>query len=58
MFDYKKALAESDAAFWRFNAIRAEYRAGNVDDDTFLTARAEYEEAKEAFDLAFALEAA
>jgi len=47
---YEAACAKANAAYQTFDAIRTAYRAGTVDDDTFLAARAVHEAAKAEYD--------
>jgi len=52
--DYQAALLAHDAAFAKYRVVRDAYRARTVGDAEFLAARAEYDAATEAFDVAFA----
>jgi hypothetical protein len=55
--EYAKALEDHSAAFRKFDAVRADYRARKVGDDEFLAAKKEYDAATAAYDAAYAKEA-
>lgn len=55
--EYEAARKAHDEAFEAFAPIRDAYRAGEIDDEAFLAARAAYDEATAAFDRAFEKEA-
>lgn len=55
--EYAEALAAHDAAFSKFDAVRAAYRARKVDDAEFLISKKEYDAATKVYDAAFAQEA-
>ena len=56
--EYAAALAAHNAAFAKFDAVRTAYRAQKVGDAEFLTAKKEYDAATNAYDAAYAKEAA
>jgi hypothetical protein len=56
--EYAAALEAHNVAFRKFDAVRTAYRACKVGDAEFLAAKKEYDAATEAFDAAYAKEAA
>lgn len=54
--EYKTAIEKNDKAIAVFKAVQAAFRAGTVDADTFLAAKAEHEKAMAEFDAAYAKE--
>lgn len=56
--EYAEALAAHDAAFSKFDAVRAAYRARKVDDAAFLISKKEYDAATKEYDAAYTKEAA
>jgi hypothetical protein len=57
--DYKAALLAHSAAFATYRVVRDAYQARTVGDAEYLAARAKYDAATKAFDLAYeAVEAA
>lgn len=54
--EYRKAIAKNDAAIERFRAIRNAHLAGQLADDQFFSAKAEYDAAMTEFDAAFTKE--
>lgn len=55
--EYTAAMKTHDQACRIYAGVLEEYRAGTMDDDVFLTARATMDTATETFDVAFAAEA-
>lgn len=54
MTEYEAALAKHNDAIRAFDAVRAAYRAGAVNDAEFLRARRIYKAADAEFDAAYA----
>lgn len=54
MTEYENALAAANAASATFAKVAADYRAMKIGDAEFLAARAVYDAANAAFDVAFA----
>lgn len=54
---YRDAMNDHRDACLAFEPIRDAYRAGKLDDETFLAAKAKLDDANAAFDVAFAAEA-
>ncbi len=54
--EYLAALETSNIAIRAYDVAVKAYRAGKMDDKTYLAARKVYNESVKAFDLAFALE--
>lgn len=56
--EYAEALNAHNAAFSKFAAVRADYRASKVGDAEFLAAKKEFDAATTVYDAAFSKEAA
>ena len=53
MTDYQKAIDMHNMAIKKYQKILADYRAMKIDDNEFLMAKAEYDNASKDFDKAY-----